>query len=54
MHELASCFCPYRLYPHDTLCTYGAKQLKLLQLAFFSPPVPFVNDKYIREKVQVY
>jgi len=25
-----------------------------LQLAFFSPPVPFVNDKYIREKVQVY
>ena len=22
--------CPYRLYPHDTLCTYGAKQLKLL------------------------
>ena len=30
MHEFASCFCPYRLYPHDTLCTYGAKQLKLL------------------------
>ena len=28
MHELASCFCPYRLYPHDTLCTYGAKQLQ--------------------------
>ena len=28
--EFASCFCPYRLYPHDTLCTYGAKQLKLL------------------------
>ena len=27
MHEFASCFCPYRLYPHDTLCTYGAKQL---------------------------
>ena len=21
MHEFASCFCPYRLYPHDTLCT---------------------------------
>ena len=30
MHELASCFCPYQLYPYDTLCTYGAKQLKLL------------------------
>ena len=30
MHEFASCFCPYRLYPHDTLCTYGVKQLKLL------------------------
>ena len=30
MHELASCFCPYQLYPHDTLCTYGVKQLKLL------------------------
>ena len=29
MHELASCFCPYRLYPHDTLCTYGVKQLRL-------------------------
>ena len=28
--EFAPCFCPYRLYPHDTLCTYGAKQLKLL------------------------
>ena len=27
MHELASCFCPYRLYPHDTLCTYGTKQI---------------------------
>ena len=26
MHELASCFCPYQLYPHDTLCTYGVKQ----------------------------
>ena len=26
--EFASCFCPYRLYPHDTLCTYGAKQLR--------------------------
>ena len=24
--EFASCFCPYRLYPYDTLCTYGAKQ----------------------------
>ena len=22
--------CPYRLYPHDTLCTHGVKQLKLL------------------------
>ena len=21
--------CPYRLYPHDTLCTYGVKQLRL-------------------------
>ena len=30
MHEFASCFCPYRLHPHDTLCTSGAKQLKLL------------------------
>ena len=30
MHEFASCFCPYRLSPHDTLCTYGAKQLRLL------------------------
>ena len=30
MHEFASCFCPYRLHPHDTLCTYGVKQLKLL------------------------
>ena len=20
--------CPYRLYPHDTLCTYGVKQLR--------------------------
>ena len=30
MHEFASCFCLYRLYPHDTLCTYRAKQLKLL------------------------
>ena len=30
MHELASCFCPYQLYPYDTLCTYGVKQLKLL------------------------
>jgi len=28
MHELASCFCPYRLYPHDTLCTYREKQLR--------------------------
>ena len=27
MHELASCFCPYQLYPYDTLCTYGVKQL---------------------------
>ena len=27
--EFASCFCPYRLYPHDTLCTYGAKQIAL-------------------------
>ena len=30
MHEFASCFCLYRLYPYDTLCTYGVKQLKLL------------------------
>ena len=30
MHEFASCFCPYQLYPYDTLCTYGVKQLKLL------------------------
>ena len=30
MHEIASCFCPYQLYPYDTLCTYGVKQLKLL------------------------
>ena len=30
MHELASCFCPYQLYPYDTLCTYEVKQLKLL------------------------
>ena len=30
MHELASCFCPCQLYPYDTLCTYGVKQLKLL------------------------
>ena len=29
MHEIASCFCPYQLYPYDTLCTYGVKQLKL-------------------------
>ena len=29
MHEFASCFCPYQLYPYDTLCTYGVKQLKL-------------------------
>ena len=28
--EFASCFCPYRLYPYDTLCTYEVKQLKLL------------------------
>ena len=28
MHELASCFCPYQLYPYDTLCTYGVKQLR--------------------------
>ena len=26
MHELASCFCPYQLYPYDPLCTYGLKQ----------------------------
>ena len=26
MHEIASCFCPYQLYPYDTLCTYGVKQ----------------------------
>ena len=26
MHEFASCFCPYRLYPYDTLCTYEVKQ----------------------------
>ena len=30
MHEIASCFCPYQLYPYDTLCTYGVKQLILL------------------------
>lgn len=30
MHELAPCFCPYQLYPYDTLCTYEVKQLKLL------------------------
>ena len=30
MHESAPCFCPYRLYPYDTLCTYGVKQLKFL------------------------
>ena len=29
MHEFASCFCPYRLYPYDTLCTYGVKQLRI-------------------------
>ena len=29
MHELASCFCPYQLYPYDTLCTYGVKQLRI-------------------------
>ena len=28
MHEFASCFCPYQLYPYDTLCTYGVKQLR--------------------------
>ena len=28
--EFAPCFCLYRLYPHDTLCTYWVKQLKLL------------------------
>ncbi len=33
MHELASCFCPYQLYPYDTLCTYGVKQLSFK--AFF-------------------
>ena len=27
--EFASCFCPYRLYPYDTLCTYGAKQFDI-------------------------
>ena len=30
MHKSASCYCPYRLYPYDTLCTYGVKQLKFL------------------------
>ena len=35
MHELASCFCPYQLYPYDTLCTYGVKQLWCLD--FFAP-----------------
>ena len=34
MHELASCFCPYQLYPHDTLCTYGVKQLRLQDFLF--------------------
>ena len=38
MHELASCFCPYQLYPYDTLCTYGVKQLK--RRAFFIPQRP--------------
>ena len=33
IHELASCFCPYQLYPYDTLCTYGVKQLSFK--AFF-------------------
>ena len=28
MHELASCYCPYQLYPYDTLCTYEVKQLE--------------------------
>ena len=28
MHELASCFCPYQLYPYDTLRTYGVKQFE--------------------------
>ena len=43
MHELASCFCPYQLYPYDTLCTYGVKQfgLRIFHLAGdegFEPP----------------
>ena len=36
MHELASCFCPYQLYPHDTLCTYGVKQFDFT--AFYGGP----------------
>ena len=42
MHELASCFCPYQLYPYDTLCTYGVKQLRfrvfLARREGFEPP----------------
>ena len=35
--------CPYRLYPHDTLCTYGVKQLiykgfKVVRREGFEPP----------------
>ena len=36
MHELASCFCPYQLYPYDTLCTYGVKQLCFQGFFLFS------------------
>ena len=31
MHEFASCFCPYRLHPYDTLCTYRVEQLEIVE-----------------------
>ena len=36
--EFASCFCPYRLYPYDTLCTYGAKQFIFAEYGFGDAP----------------
>ena len=40
--------CPYRLYPHDTLCTYGVKQLSFK--AFFDGRSVIIGF----QKTQIY
>ena len=44
MHEFASCFCPYQLYPYDTLCAHGVKQLEIVESRYKRDPTIFCSQ----------